>query len=97
MPHFRVAPGTASDWLLIRTTGSSGRDNQPPSLRHERQSVAPCSRKLAFCDHTSTGLSPHGAVLCGSNGMIIALFDASAHSLDDCSLYKAFKHDDRQC
>ena len=32
--------------------------------------MARCSRELAFCDHTSTGLSSQGAVLCRSNGMI---------------------------
>jgi len=52
--------------------------------------------ELAFCDQTSNRLSPHCATFCHSNGMIISLFETSAHSLDNCNLQQAFKHDNRQ-
>jgi len=48
MHHFRVSPRTASGWRLIRTTGSSGYNNRPPSLRHQRQLAARCTIRALF-------------------------------------------------
>jgi len=64
-------------------------------LRNQVQWVSRCSLELAFCDQRSNRLSSKCAVYSRSNGLIIALFDASTQSLDNCSLQQAFKYGNR--
>jgi len=58
----------------------------------------PCSLELSFCDHPSDRTSPQGARFCCSNSIDIAQLNASAQSLDDCSLQQVFEiAEDQHC